>query len=85
LPGQKIKVGWVSDTAFGPVDPEITAAIKATAQLLKDLGCEVEEVRLPFMENTDWLTPYFNLIYGELGTLHGTIHQRPGSRPAFYR
>jgi aspartyl-tRNA(Asn)/glutamyl-tRNA(Gln) amidotransferase subunit A len=66
LPGQKIKVGWVSDTAFGPVDPEITTAIKSTAQLLKDLGCEVEEVRLPFMENTDWLTPYFNLIYGEL-------------------
>jgi aspartyl-tRNA(Asn)/glutamyl-tRNA(Gln) amidotransferase subunit A len=66
IPGQKIRVGWVSDTAFGPVDPEITAAIKATAKLLKDAGCDVEEVHLPFMENTDWLTPYFNLIYGEL-------------------
>lgn len=66
IPGQKIRVGWVADTAFGPVDPEITAAVKATAQFLKDAGCEVEEVRLPFMENTDWLTPYFNLIYGEL-------------------
>ncbi|MFD2933659.1 amidase [Spirosoma flavum] len=66
LPGQKIRVGWVSDTAFGPVDPEITATVKATAQLLKDLGCDVEEVRLPFMEDTDWLTTYFVLIYGEL-------------------
>jgi aspartyl-tRNA(Asn)/glutamyl-tRNA(Gln) amidotransferase subunit A len=66
IPGAKIRVGWVSDTAFGPVDPEITAAIAATAKLLKDTGYEVEEVRLPFMENTDWLTPYFNLIYGEL-------------------
>ncbi|GLU50559.1 amidase [Dyadobacter frigoris] len=66
IPGQKIRVGWVSDTAFGPVDPEITTAIKATAKLLADVGCDVAEVRLPFMENTDWLTPYFNLVYGEL-------------------
>lgn len=66
LPGQKIRVGWVSDTAFGPVDPEITATIKATAQLLRDAGCEVEEIRLKFMENTDWMTPYFDLLYGEL-------------------
>ena len=65
-PAQKIRVGWASDTAFGPVDPEITAAIKTTATLLKDLGCEVEEVRLPFMEDTDWLTIYFNVFYGEL-------------------
>lgn len=66
IPGQKIRVGWVSDTAFGPVDPEITTAIKATAALLKDLGCDVEEARLPFMENVDWMTPYFNVVYGEL-------------------
>ena len=66
VPGRKIRVGWVSDTAFGPVDPEITAAIIATAKLLEEAGCDVEEIRLPFMENTDWLTPYFNLIYSEL-------------------
>lgn len=66
IPGQKIRVGWVSDTAFGPVDPEITAAIAATAKLLQETGYDVEEVRLPFMENTDWLTPYFNVLYGEL-------------------
>lgn len=66
IPGQKIRVGWVSDTAFGPVDPEITAAIKATAKLLEAAGCDVEQVRLPFMENKDWLTPYFNVVYGEL-------------------
>ena len=66
LPSKKTRVGWVSDTAFGPVDPEITAAIAATAKLLAAAGCDVEEVRLPFMENTDWLTPYFNVVYGEL-------------------
>lgn len=66
IPGQKIRVGWASEPAFGPVDPEITQAIRDTAALLKDFGCEVEEVSLPFMEGTDWLGTYFNVFYGEL-------------------
>jgi len=65
-PGQKIKVGWASEPAFAPVDPEITKAIKDTASLLKDLGCEVEEASLPFMQGTDWLGTYFNVFYAEL-------------------
>src|SRR5882757_3635910 len=65
IAGQPIRVGWASDAAFGPVDPEITAAVKAAAARLEDLGCEVEEVRLPFMEK-DWLTPFFTLWYGEM-------------------
>ena len=66
LPGSKIRVGWASEPAFAPVDPEITSAIKSTASLLKDLGCEVEEVSLPFMEGMDWVSLYFAVIYGEL-------------------
>ena len=63
--GHAIRVGWVSDQAFGPVDAEITSAIAAAAMHLRDLGCEVEEVRLPFMEK-DWLSPFFTLWYGEM-------------------
>ena len=63
--GRPMRIGWVSDQAFGPVDPEITNAIAAAAMRLKDLGCEVEEVSLPFMEQ-DWLTPFFTLWYGEM-------------------
>jgi aspartyl-tRNA(Asn)/glutamyl-tRNA(Gln) amidotransferase subunit A len=63
IDGQTIRVGWVSEAAFGPVDPEITAAVAAAAARLKDLGCDVEGVRLPFMEQTDWLTPFFTLWY----------------------
>jgi aspartyl-tRNA(Asn)/glutamyl-tRNA(Gln) amidotransferase subunit A len=65
IAGQPIRVGWVSEQAFGPVDPEITAAVAAAAARLGDLGCVVEEVRLPFMEK-DWLTPFFTLWYGEM-------------------
>ena len=63
--GRPVRVGWVSDQAFGPVDPEITAAVAAAAARLQDLGCIVEEVTLPFMEK-DWLTPFFALWYGEM-------------------
>ena len=63
--GRPIRVGWVSDQAFGPVDAEITNAITAAAMRLRDLGCEVEEVSLPFMEK-DWLSPFFTLWYGEM-------------------
>lgn len=66
LPGSKLRVGWASEPAFAPVDPEITAAVKSTATLLKDLGCEVEEVGLPFIEGMDWVSLYFAVIYGEL-------------------
>jgi aspartyl-tRNA(Asn)/glutamyl-tRNA(Gln) amidotransferase subunit A len=65
IAGQPIRVGWLSDQAFGPVDPEITAAVAAAAARLRDLGCDVEEVSLPFMEK-DLLTPFFTLWYGEM-------------------
>src|SRR5277367_778408 len=49
LAGQPIRVGWISDAAFAPVDPEISAAVAAAAAQLADLGCAVEEVALPFL------------------------------------
>jgi aspartyl-tRNA(Asn)/glutamyl-tRNA(Gln) amidotransferase subunit A len=64
--GQPIRVGWVSEAAFGPVDPEITAAVTASAALLKDYGCNVEEVGLSFMKETDFASPYFMLLYQQL-------------------
>jgi aspartyl-tRNA(Asn)/glutamyl-tRNA(Gln) amidotransferase subunit A len=62
--GRPIRVGWVSDAAFGPVDPEITAAVKAAATRLADLGFEVEEVALPFLG--DPLGTLMTVVYGEI-------------------
>ncbi|MDR5826666.1 amidase [Caballeronia sp. LP006] len=64
IAGQPVRVGWVSDAAFGPVDPEITAAVKAAAARLADLGCDVEEVRLPFLGEP--LSALMTLVFGEL-------------------
>jgi hypothetical protein len=64
IAGQPIRVGWVSDAAFGPVDPEITAAVAAAAVQLADLGCLVEEVTLPFLGNP--FGTMATLVYGEI-------------------
>jgi aspartyl-tRNA(Asn)/glutamyl-tRNA(Gln) amidotransferase subunit A len=64
IAGQPIRVGWVSDAAFGPVDPEITAAVAAAAAQLVDLGCVVEEVTLPFLG--DPFNTLATLVYGEI-------------------
>jgi aspartyl-tRNA(Asn)/glutamyl-tRNA(Gln) amidotransferase subunit A len=62
--GQPIRVAWVSDAAFGPVDPEITAAVAAAAAQLADLGYEVEEAALPFVGNA--FGALATLVYGEI-------------------
>jgi aspartyl-tRNA(Asn)/glutamyl-tRNA(Gln) amidotransferase subunit A len=64
LAGQPVRVGWVSDAAFAPVDPEITAAVAAAAAQLADLGCAVEEVTLPF--RGDPFGTLATLVYGEI-------------------
>jgi aspartyl-tRNA(Asn)/glutamyl-tRNA(Gln) amidotransferase subunit A len=64
IAGRPIRVGWVSDAAFAPVDPEISAAVAAAAAQLADLGCDVEEVRLPFLG--DPLAALMTVVYGEL-------------------
>ena len=65
-PGQTIRVGWVSDDAFGPVDPEITAAVADAAARLVDLGCQVERIDAPFLRDTDALTATMTLFYSRL-------------------
>jgi aspartyl-tRNA(Asn)/glutamyl-tRNA(Gln) amidotransferase subunit A len=64
LAGQPVRVGWVSDAAFGPVDPQITAAVAAAAAQLAEIGCVVEEVGLPFLG--DPLAALMTVVFGEI-------------------
>ena len=64
IPGQALRVGWVSDAAFAPVDPEITAAVAAAASMLATMGCDVEEVTLPFLGTP--LNALMTVVYSEL-------------------
>lgn len=64
IAGRPLRIGWVTDAAFGPVDPEITAAVASAATRLADLGHEVEPVELPFLGEP--LGALMTLIYGEI-------------------
>ncbi|WP_234790805.1 amidase [Mycolicibacterium wolinskyi] len=66
IPGRALRVGWVSDEAFGPVDPEITAAVESAAARLAGLGCRVEQVGVPFLKQAAAPTALTTFVYGEL-------------------
>jgi len=54
----------VTEAAFGPVDPEISAAVASAAARLAELGHGVEAVTLPFLGNP--LGALMTLVYGEI-------------------
>ena len=61
-PGRQLRVGWLVEPGFGPVDPEVAATVKAAAETLKDIGCFVEPVRIPALER-DFALDIFNLLH----------------------
>src|SRR6202790_1913930 len=50
IAGKPLRVGWMVEPGFGPVDREVASAVAAAAKLLKDAGCTVEAVRIPALE-----------------------------------
>src|SRR5580692_2153806 len=57
-----LRVGWLASPGFfGPIDPEVVATVKAAAQALSGTGCQVEEVRLPLLEQTDGVSILWKL------------------------
>jgi aspartyl-tRNA(Asn)/glutamyl-tRNA(Gln) amidotransferase subunit A len=66
IAGRPIRVGYLSDEGFGAIDPEVVATIEVAAKLLKDLGCDVEKVRLPILEQNDFVETGMTLFMGEM-------------------
>ncbi len=77
IEGKPIRVGWLVEPGFGPVDPEVAAAVTAAAALLKDAGCSVEAVRIPPLEQNNYLNIAVTLYGAELG---GYIRKAVGDR-----
>ena len=65
--GRSVRVGWLPDAAFAPVDPEVAVAVAAAAATLADVGCAVERVELPFLEGDDALAALMTLASSRLG------------------
>ncbi len=61
-PQRRLRVGWLVEPGFGPIDPEVAATVEAAADALKDLGLHVEPVRIPALER-DFALDVFNRLH----------------------
>ncbi len=64
-PGQPLRIGWLVEPGFGPVDAEVAAAVAGAAQLLEGFGCDVEQVRMPILEGID-CTELATILFADL-------------------
>jgi aspartyl-tRNA(Asn)/glutamyl-tRNA(Gln) amidotransferase subunit A len=67
IAGKALRVGWLVEPGFGPVDREVATAVADAAELLKKLGCDVEQVRIPLLEQNNYFDPAITLYGAELG------------------
>ncbi|MET1027628.1 MAG: amidase, partial [Dongiaceae bacterium] len=57
-----LRVGWLASPGFfGPIDPEVVATVKEAAKALAGAGCQVEEVNLPILKETDGVSIFWKL------------------------
>lgn len=62
VPDRPLRVGWLVEPGFGPIDHEVGATVKAAAEAFKTLGCAVEPVRIPALER-DFAVDVFNRLH----------------------
>jgi aspartyl-tRNA(Asn)/glutamyl-tRNA(Gln) amidotransferase subunit A len=62
IPNHKLRVGWLVEPGFGPVDLEVSATVKAAAEALKNADCIVEPVRIEALER-DFALEVFNRLH----------------------
>ncbi|KAH8891117.1 amidase [Thozetella sp. PMI_491] len=65
-PKRQLKVGWLVEPGFGPVDQEVGATVQAAAAALERLGCSVEPVRIPALERDFALDIFSRLHINEM-------------------
>jgi aspartyl-tRNA(Asn)/glutamyl-tRNA(Gln) amidotransferase subunit A len=59
---RRLRVGWLVEPGFGPIDPEVAETVRAAAEALKGVGCFVEPVRIPALEQ-DFALEIFNRLH----------------------
>lgn len=57
-----LKIGWLVEPGFGPVDPEVAKTVENAAESLVALGVTVEPVRIPALEK-DFALDVFNRLH----------------------
>ncbi|MBV9560371.1 MAG: amidase [Bradyrhizobium sp.] len=64
--GRPLRIGYLAKTGFGPVDPEVAAAVEAAAKFLDHVGHHVEIATIPLLEENDFVGTAMTLFMGEL-------------------
>lgn len=64
-PDRPLRVGWLVEPGFGPIDAQVSATVRAAAEALKGAGCVVEPVRVPALEQIDCVDAYWKLQKAE--------------------
>src|ERR1700733_7384532 len=57
-----LRVGWLVEPGFGPIDREVAATVKAAADALTELGHSVESIRIPALER-DFALDVWNRLH----------------------
>jgi aspartyl-tRNA(Asn)/glutamyl-tRNA(Gln) amidotransferase subunit A len=59
---RSLRVGWLVEPGFGPIDREVAATVQAAAGALKGFGYTVESVRIPALER-DFALDVFSRLH----------------------
>lgn len=79
-PDRPLRVGWLVEPGFGPIDPEVAAIVQAAADALAGAGCVVEPVRIPALERDFALDVYNKLHVMEMKAVFAeTVAGHPDS------
>ena len=66
-PRRKLRVGWLVEPGFGPIDPEVATTVRAAAEALAGTGdVQVEAVRIPALERDNALKIFWRLHVNEV-------------------
>jgi aspartyl-tRNA(Asn)/glutamyl-tRNA(Gln) amidotransferase subunit A len=61
-PRHQLRVGWLVEPGFGPIDSEVATTVKAAAEALQGVGLFVEPVHIPALER-DFALDVFNRLH----------------------
>ncbi|MEA1673264.1 amidase [Nitrospirillum sp. BR 11163] len=65
-PTRPLRVGWLVEPGFGPIDADVAATVQAAAEALNGSGCVVEPVRIPALERDFALDVFMRLHIMEM-------------------
>src|ERR1700736_1483478 len=65
-PDRPLRVGWLVEPGFGPIDSEVAAAVQAAGEALVGAGVIVEPVRIPALERDNSLDVFNRLHVMEM-------------------